>query len=1095
MISYSNIKHISRYESKAIKRGWFFKIAAIGTIGFFLIFILSALSSIFPNTGEWNLSSLAAKWPYSVMFIFNMMMPFVIVFLATGLMKKNKKLDTNEVFLARPLSNADYVLGRVMALIKPVLIIHGIVLLILLAGNIMSEDAPFNPIYYFFYPLIMSVPNLVFITGLSFMVVSLIKNQAVSLVVILGILGTILIEFSNSYHSILDYNAVTLPMLHSDIMGIENIKTILYQRGIFLSLGIAFLSFAILVLDRLPAKRMSKITSFSIGLLSLVIAIGFGYTYLNEVSWAPKKLRALARNINSEMYGISNVDITDCHLNVVHENNIKVKASLVLRNTSDVALDHYYFYLNPDLSITNVSKSAQPLAHTRTLHKIDISLDTPLQPNQSDSLVIEYEGGINEDIAYLGVEDKRREVSAYVAMFSIPKRHAFVTRDYLLLTSEVLWYPQTQPTHFSDVPGYQPRSFVNYTLELKTNEGLYPISQGAVSARDNNSYTFRPEQPLPQISLVVGKYDNRTINVDSTNYNFTTYKEHDYFVKYFDQVQDTIPEVVRELRKKLEQRVGLTYPFKRFTLVEVPVTFRAYFTLSQNHQAYSQPEIVFMPEMGGEIFFANMKRFLANIDQWRFDGQKVTDTKRQAQAAHDFLLQFLKSNYSVDTNRDDDAAESQFHSIVPNFLWFSFDIKSEEWPLITKSINDHLSPITANDNFFRSGQTLFEKTNKAMLGKNLNDAFDTEQNFSVKSQIVKAMGKTLMAKLQEQMGDASINDLLKEITDRHAFQSIDFDEFKAELQKSMEQDMEQIIQATYSNKEQPFYAFENLESYALSDGASQSYQVKFETTNLSEVPGIIEVQIKDQVNDRVLERDVISLSPGQTKKWAGVTNQRPRLIINTLISQNIPQTISLNPSEFELKSGKKPENSITTIVKDQYQTREIIVDNEDSGFSVMSEANPPLLQELAFSDQNSDEFKNIYRAPRGRWSRTSNNNYFGRHIRSAHFVRSGSEIKKAIWTTPIATAGNYDVFVYSSSGEVWWNDQNKKTEINHYIIHHADGQDEVSFDKKKEKGWVFLGSYYLNEGEAKIELTNESEHRLVFADAVKWKRNDIISNK
>ncbi|MDZ7378054.1 MAG: hypothetical protein ONB06_01785, partial [candidate division KSB1 bacterium] len=57
----------------------------------------------------------------------------------------------------------------------------------------------------------------------------------------------------------------------------------------------------------------------------------------------------------------------------------------------------------------------------------------------------------------------------------------------------------------------------------------------------------------------------------------------------------------------------------------------------------------------------------------------------------------------------------------------------------------------------------------------------------------------------------------------------------------------------------------------------------------------------------------------------------------------------------------------------------------------------------------------------------------------------------------------------------------------HFRIHHDDGVDEVLFDRASaEEGWNFLGRYYLSGDSAKVELTNESDARVVFADAVKW---------
>ena len=57
----------------------------------------------------------------------------------------------------------------------------------------------------------------------------------------------------------------------------------------------------------------------------------------------------------------------------------------------------------------------------------------------------------------------------------------------------------------------------------------------------------------------------------------------------------------------------------------------------------------------------------------------------------------------------------------------------------------------------------------------------------------------------------------------------------------------------------------------------------------------------------------------------------------------------------------------------------------------------------------------------------------------------------------------------------------------HFVVYHDDGQDEVALNMDQtEGGWTFLGTYFISEGTAKIELTDKSKGRLVFADAVKW---------
>ena len=56
-----------------------------------------------------------------------------------------------------------------------------------------------------------------------------------------------------------------------------------------------------------------------------------------------------------------------------------------------------------------------------------------------------------------------------------------------------------------------------------------------------------------------------------------------------------------------------------------------------------------------------------------------------------------------------------------------------------------------------------------------------------------------------------------------------------------------------------------------------------------------------------------------------------------------------------------------------------------------------------------------------------------------------------------------------------------------FRIYHDDGTDDISLDVgNAETGWTYLGTYYLSEGTAQVELSDKSKGRIVYADAVKW---------
>jgi hypothetical protein len=56
-----------------------------------------------------------------------------------------------------------------------------------------------------------------------------------------------------------------------------------------------------------------------------------------------------------------------------------------------------------------------------------------------------------------------------------------------------------------------------------------------------------------------------------------------------------------------------------------------------------------------------------------------------------------------------------------------------------------------------------------------------------------------------------------------------------------------------------------------------------------------------------------------------------------------------------------------------------------------------------------------------------------------------------------------------------------------FVIFHQYGQEEVEIDlEDAEPGWTLIGSFTLDAGPNKIELTDKNEAGYVVADAVKW---------
>jgi hypothetical protein len=124
------------------------------------------------------------------------------------------------------------------------------------------------------------------------------------------------------------------------------------------------------------------------------------------------------------------------------------------------------------------------------------------------------------------------------------------------------------------------------------------------------------------------------------------------------------------------------------------------------------------------------------------------------------------------------------------------------------------------------------------------------------------------------------------------------------------------------------------------------------------------------------------------------------------------------------------------------------------------------------------------------WQPTIDSKFYGGYIRSADFISGGSGDLKATFAASLEKSGHYDVYYHASRITSPWRRHGHEEEnygTLHFLIYHDDGVEETELDLNgADDGWNYLGSYYISGGEAKIELTNESEGRVVIADAVKW---------
>ena len=154
-----NVQSVSKYESKLLTRSWFFRIFAFLAIGvlFFYDLIMFAINN---GPDNWSLIAVPSNIPYVNLLMLNGGQAVIAIFLASDFMKRDTKMDTSEVFYVRPLSNAEYVTGKIWGNLRVFFVLNVVIMAIAVILTYTAGVAV-EWTSYLKYFLLISLPTLV----------------------------------------------------------------------------------------------------------------------------------------------------------------------------------------------------------------------------------------------------------------------------------------------------------------------------------------------------------------------------------------------------------------------------------------------------------------------------------------------------------------------------------------------------------------------------------------------------------------------------------------------------------------------------------------------------------------------------------------------------------------------------------------------------------------------------------------------------------------------------------------------------------------------------------------------------------------------
>ena len=1104
----------ARYEIISLLRSWFFRIFAGGAMAYFIGMNIIMFSGAVPVSRMF--AGPPSGIPYANMMMLNVAQTAIIIFMASDFIKRDRKFNTSEVFYIRSMTNGAYVTGKALGIFILFAVLDLIILVIVASIQLLSGHSTFNPLTFVLYPVLICFPSFVFMIGLSFLLMQLIRNQAVVVLVLLGYYAAVLFYLYDKLNSIFDLIAIKLPLIYSDFTGFADLPVILMQRGLYFILGIIFLLIAILIFRRLPQSALLKNSLSVLTIILTAAAFILGREYLLSFSKI-SELRSQMTTLNRQYKDHPFITLLDCKIELKHQGEVlEGETGYHFVNRSGIVLDTLYFSINPGLIVRDARVGQDELQFVQTSHLIAIALATPLKNGEKDSISIGYEGSIEDGVSYPKIGEDEQQTSFSIWLYKSPRKDAFLSDKYVLLPPGSLWYPRPGLPAGAGFPDRQNTSFCEYDLDVSTGHDLLALSQGRQEKIAPGHYRFRTEHPLSGISLIMGLYQVDSIRVGQIEYRLYRLPGHDYYQSFFTQIGDTLGAIINQEMQSYEVRLGLPYPFKRLSLVEVPVQYYV------NHHSWTvtedvvQPEQVWIQENAASLASADFHQ-MKNSMSHRLDRSNQTLSQRETQIS--MLKTFLNTTFFGEEMRGmrfgGPRAEYQpDYNLFGNFYSYVVNINAKKWPILNSALEAFLyDRVTANEDnrprWFVEGLTPAEEVSQELLKQSLSDYLSNGENMELLPGMIEQKGAFLIKLLQNELGRENFNRNLDNLISASRFSSISFDTFTTKIGLPPGFDIERYLSTWYTGTVLPAYLVDQVDVYKVYDRDRIRTQVLISLTNTSPTTGLIEVSF--QYNRRGMgfgmgapdEEEpprMYRLSAGGTERIGILLDEEPRALnINFLIARNLPLVYTRRFEKVELEVKKSPFEGAETLARGPGMSlpNEIIIDNDSKGFEVF---NPPFNSILKRIIQGGgDEELTTYDRfqfwnPPHQWRLIKNASFYGTYVHSAYYIRSGSGNKYVTWSAQIPADGIYDIYTYIFSQEDFMrgrgNRQRDMFQDFSYTIQYIGGEETVhlSVDSAPE-GWNFLGSWYFSAGTATVTLSDESAGRVVIADAIKWIKN------
>ncbi len=1045
----------------------------------------------------------------------NILLPFLAgaIFLAFDVRARDRKERMMEVLDSLPYSNLQLLLGRAMGTVGSVWMAAALSIGMVWGVSFLIGN-PLEPVSVLRFLLLMVIPALTFVCGLVYLAVLGLRHRGLAALVALVAIATVFvvgvwfIPISQVAFSDLT-GFLSLPWASDLTGGFVDVYGGV-QRIAILLVGLGFIWLAATIHPRpddgsKPVRAGVGAALLIGGILGLAgLAAGETGAIADREAWLAAH-EARAEEPAPDMVALGG-------LVTVGSSTLDLDLDLRFKAPLDRELSKALFTLNPGLEVTSVNDaSGGSLGYSHEDGLLEIELPRTLAAGESMEIGLEADGSIEDEFAYLTAAIEMREMPAINAnMLILGYEPTIHESDYVAMMPGAHWLPSSGAINKRKAALNRDFYIADLTVDVRDDwlvagPGRRLDADGAGSGRAR--YRFATDAPLPQVAMVAGPFEERAVEVQGVQLSLLLDETH---ASRFELFEDAGEEITEWLTTKMQEadELGLPYPYDGLTMVEVPGVLRGWGDGWRMDSTLIQPAMILLREHS--LPTANFNRLLGMESQWKEREGGLPRYKR------DLLETFFQNDMNggnpfVATARSFFGFQTAGEGAAATAL--DYVLEDLATRVVTESqgyFSVHFFDQRVGEKFINAGTQMNnpdrvnesyadlliqQVTSKpeiwnAVLEASLVD-LDPWEDPNRALDALNLKGRAMGQSLLDGMGREKAGQLLAAVREDNRGDTFDMEDV-AGAGEAVGEDLRDWLSVWLEQTALPGFTVSKSELFRLEDGedGTPRYQTRITIRNDEDAPGLLRVDYRvGEGRDRadLGKTDPIEIDGRSAVEIGMVTSKAPRWVrvLPYLSLNRDPFEVALPPLDDEELVEGEPFDGIQAADWTEIEDATIVVDDLDAGFTIETVADNSIrVSGSGSSDEGTDQGLPVkqFNRPAARWSRDTEVSAFGRYRHTHAMKKKGKGKELAVFTSEVPKDGPWELQYHLPKMR-----NKKRLGTWKLTVEDSSGERELEFEASQGRdGWNSLGIHEIASGEVRVVVSDETEGRVVIADAIRW---------